>query len=98
MIRISSMSEFPIAVSTSRRLGQKLRVLRTQRGITLQELADALAVTNGYLSLIENGKREPRATLLFKMSRILNVSTDHLLDDDIDIDVVLPPQREPTVV
>jgi transcriptional regulator with XRE-family HTH domain len=83
MIGIPSMSE---TSTTSYRLGEKLRALRTHRGITLQELADELAVTNGYLSLIENGKREPRATLLFKLARILCVSTDQLLDDTIDIE------------
>ena len=37
--------------------GAKLRLLRAERGITLKEMAAALAVTPTYLSALEHGKR-----------------------------------------
>lgn len=82
MKRVLSMSQ-PV---TSQRLGQKLRTLRKRHGFTLQELADQLATTNGYLSMLETGQREPRAAFVFRLARFFNVSTDVLLDDDIDLE------------
>ncbi|NLH80214.1 MAG: helix-turn-helix transcriptional regulator [Phyllobacteriaceae bacterium] len=37
--------------------GAKLRLLRAERGVTLKEMAAALAVTPTYLSALEHGKR-----------------------------------------
>lgn len=41
--------------------GIKLRALRRQRGVTLRHLADALGVSQAYLSALETGRR-PRPT------------------------------------
>ncbi|VAW23605.1 Transcriptional regulator, Xre family, partial [hydrothermal vent metagenome] len=38
-------------------LGDKLRRLRSERGITLKEMAQALNVSSAYLSALEHGKR-----------------------------------------
>jgi transcriptional regulator with XRE-family HTH domain len=37
--------------------GEKLRRLRTERGITLREMAAAIGVSSAYLSALEHGKR-----------------------------------------
>ena len=44
-------------------LGRRLRHLRKQSGRTLDQLAAAVEATPSHLSLIENGKREPRISL-----------------------------------
>ena len=41
-------------------LGQRIRHFRSERGLTLDQLGDAVGVAGSQLSLIENGKREPR--------------------------------------
>lgn len=37
--------------------GDRMRKLRTERGITLKEMADGLGVSSAYLSALEHGKR-----------------------------------------
>ncbi|MEQ8444121.1 MAG: helix-turn-helix transcriptional regulator [Alphaproteobacteria bacterium] len=37
--------------------GEKLRELRRERGVTLVELADAMGVSQAYLSALETGRR-----------------------------------------
>lgn len=41
--------------------GEQLRALRRERGVTLKDLADALGVSQAYLSALETGRR-PRPT------------------------------------
>lgn len=45
--------------SVAAAFGRALRAARTDRGATLQELAEAAGCTKGYLSLIENGRKGP---------------------------------------
>lgn len=41
--------------------GEKVRALRRERGVTLKQLANALGVSEAYLSALETGRR-PRPT------------------------------------
>jgi transcriptional regulator with XRE-family HTH domain len=64
------------------RFGEKVRQLRTQRRLSLRALADQLdGISYSYISLVENGERQPNAELIFKVSRFFGVSADVLLDD-----------------
>ena len=68
------------------RFGEKLRTLRTRRGLTLIQLSEQLGYkAHGYLSEIESGKKPPTAVLVLKVSRLFNVSADSLLKDEIEI-------------
>lgn len=70
------------------RFGEKLRILRKRRGMTLVELAHALGyANNGYLSLIENGKIKPRVEFVVKVANLFQVPTDQLVRDELE----LPP-------
>ncbi|MBI1878154.1 MAG: helix-turn-helix transcriptional regulator [Chloroflexi bacterium] len=69
------------------RFGEKLRTLRTRRGMTLQELAHELGFSShSYISAIEFGKKLPSVTLVVKIANLFNISTDQLLKDDLDVD------------
>lgn len=72
-------------MATSRLLGYKLRTLRRRHGMTTQELAQQLGTSSGYISMVENEQREPRTTFVFKAAQFFNVSTDVLLNDDLDL-------------
>lgn len=61
-------------------IGRRIRQLRTQRGMTLEELSVAVDRAPSQLSMIENGKREPRLTLLRAIARALGSSVDALLE------------------
>ncbi|MCR2765098.1 helix-turn-helix domain-containing protein [Microbacterium sp. zg.B48] len=60
-------------------IGRRIRQLRTERGMTLDELAAAVQRAPSQLSMIENGRREPKLTLLRTIARALGATLDSLL-------------------
>lgn len=69
-----------------RRFGEKLRALRTNKQMTLKELAYALGLTaHGYISEIEAGKKKPTADFVLKVARYFKVSIDELMKDELEI-------------
>lgn len=69
------------------RLGEKLRALREQRGLSTRQLSAQLGISSsGYISKLETGKQKPSLELLLKMALFFNVSTDQLLKDDLEVD------------
>jgi len=68
------------------RFGEKLRALRTQHGMTLQQLAHALGLSaHGYISELETGKKVPTVDIVVKAARFFAVSTDQLLKDELEV-------------
>ncbi len=61
-------------------IGRRIRQLRTERGITLDELAAAVERAPSQLSMIENGKREPKLTLLRAIARALDTTIDAVME------------------
>jgi transcriptional regulator with XRE-family HTH domain len=59
--------------------GQTIRILRTARGISQGALARCLEVTPGYLSLVEQDKREPSLGVLKKVAKYFEVPAGFLL-------------------
>jgi XRE family transcriptional regulator, fatty acid utilization regulator len=59
--------------------GQRLRHLRRARGLTLAELGERVGRTPSVLSLIENGRREPRLSLVEQLAAALGVPVTELL-------------------
>src|SRR3954454_3043879 len=59
--------------------GQRLRHLRKARGLTLAELGERVGRAPSQLSLLENGRREPRVSLLRQLATELDVGVDELL-------------------
>lgn len=60
-------------------LGKRIRHFRSNAGLTLDQLGERVGVVGSQISLIENGKREPRLSLLQSISRELGVDTSELL-------------------
>ncbi|WP_345800088.1 helix-turn-helix domain-containing protein [Microbacterium sp. AZCO] len=63
-------------------IGRRIRQLRTARGMTLEELAAAVHRAPSQLSMIENGRREPKLTLLRGIARALGSTLDALLESE----------------
>ena len=59
--------------------GQRLRHLRRMRGLTLSELGERIDRAPSVLSLIENGRREPKLSLIEQLAAALSVPTTELL-------------------
>ena len=63
-------------------LGRRIRDLRTARKMTLEALATAVDRAPSQVSMIENGKREPRLSMLRTIALALGTSVDNLLKTD----------------
>ncbi len=66
--------------------GQRLRHARRARGLTLADLGAKVGRTPSVLSLIENGKREPRLSLVEQLAAAVGVPVSDLLNKQ-------PPSR-----
>lgn len=63
-------------------LGKRIRHFRTRAGLTLDQLGERVGVGVSQLSLVENGRREPRLTLLQSIARELGIDPAELLRDE----------------
>jgi len=61
-------------------LGQRIRHFRGAAGLTLDQLGERVGVAGSQLSLMENGRREPRVTLLTSIAEALGVTLADLLE------------------
>ncbi|GAA4381594.1 helix-turn-helix transcriptional regulator [Nocardioides caricicola] len=64
-----------------RLLGDVLRDLRMQRGMTLRELSADARVSLGYISEIERGQKEASSELLASLCAALDVPLSEVLRD-----------------
>lgn len=58
--------------------GERLKELRMENRVGQIELATALGVSKGIISLWENGLREPKLSNLIVIARYFKVSIDYL--------------------
>jgi transcriptional regulator with XRE-family HTH domain len=65
--------------SMSEKLGRNLKRIRTEKKMSQGDIARALGVDRGYISNIENGKRNPTLATITKLAEALKVSVDELL-------------------
>ncbi|HYX72843.1 MAG TPA: helix-turn-helix transcriptional regulator [Nitrososphaera sp.] len=76
------------------RLADKLRQIRLALGLSQAEMWRHLGVQDliafKQISTYELGKREPPLTILLQYARAANVSTDVLIDDDLNLPASLP--------
>jgi transcriptional regulator with XRE-family HTH domain len=74
------------------RLAEKLIQIRTALGLSQNELIRSLDVdlTQNRISEYETGKGEPPLPVLLKYARLVGVSTDVLIDDELELPANLP--------
>jgi transcriptional regulator with XRE-family HTH domain len=60
-------------------VGPRLRALRKQRGVTLEQLADSTEISVSTLSRLESGHRRPTLELLLPIARAHRVPLDELV-------------------
>ena len=64
-------------------LGEKILELRKKKGFSQEELGDRIGVTRQTISNWELGETSPNPEQLKKLSKVLNISVDELLNNDI---------------
>ncbi len=79
MIHYNSTVYLWIMKSESIRLGQNLKRIRTEKGITQGDIVRALGFSRSFVSNIENGKTNPTLATIAKLAKAIGVSTDELL-------------------
>lgn len=60
-------------------IGERIKLLRTEKGYDQQNLCAYLNIEQSTLSNYENDRRIPKAELIVKLANYFNVSTDYLL-------------------
>jgi len=72
-----------------KKLGQRIKNLREQTGITQDKLAQRLRISRPAVSQIEKGERKISAGELIKLSKIFNLDVDTLLELEKEPEVIL---------
>ena len=78
-----------------RSLGDVLRGLRVEQGLTLRDLSAAARVSLGYISEIERGQKEASSELLASLCGALDVPLSDVLRDVSDL--VAAEESVPTI-
>ena len=65
--------------SESKRLGENLKRIRTEKDISQGDIARELNVDRGFISTIENGKTNPTLATITKLAKAVGVTTNELL-------------------
>ena len=62
------------------KLGETIKELRVERGLTQPQLAKLVGVSNGMISVWENNVNEPKASYVKKLATVFGVTSDYLLN------------------
>lgn len=60
-------------------VGKRLLELRLEKGVSQNQMADDMQLSNASISYWENGKQEPTASAVYRLAAYFNVSSDYLL-------------------
>ena len=78
------------------RLGEKLRQIRLSLGFSQSEMLKRInaenLITYHQISGYESGRREPPLRILLEYARCVGISTDVLIDDNLDLPKKIKPQ------
>ncbi len=82
------------SASYLRRLGERVRVLRNQRGMTRKTLAAHARVSERYLAQVESGRGNGSIVLLRRIARAMSVPVTQLVNENADppVDALLLSQ------
>lgn len=77
--------------------GNRIRQIRDKRGWTLDVLAEESGISKGFLSDVENDKRDISSQNLLRIANALGASVDYLLRGEVvknkeSTSVVVPPE------
>ncbi|WP_091068596.1 helix-turn-helix domain-containing protein [Klenkia brasiliensis] len=65
------------------RIGAKLRATRRAQGLTIDQLAEATALTKGFISRVERDETSPSVASLVTLCQVLSLPVGALFDDPV---------------
>ena len=68
--------------------GNRLRIARMKKELTLEELAEILKTTKATLSRYENNKRTPDVYVVRQLSKVLEVDLNYLINGEEEIETI----------
>ncbi|MEG0283231.1 MAG: XRE family transcriptional regulator [Erysipelotrichales bacterium] len=74
-------------------LGEKVKILRKKKNLTLQQLSEMTNLSTGYLSQFERGKTTIAIEYLQRIAKAFNVPLEHLIKEELDQSSVDPIVR-----
>ena len=77
-------------------IAEKIIKLRKENGWSQEDLAEKLYVSRQAISRWENGTALPDAQNVLQISKLFNVTTDYLLNDDYESDIDIPAVQTAT--
>jgi len=75
-------------------LRRNLKYLRKKKGATQNQIANAIGITRSALADYENGKSEPKASILNKLAEHYGINVHDLLNTDIDTPLFRKSSKE----
>lgn len=63
-------------------IGKRIKALRSEKGITLEQLSKQTGFTKGYLSKVEKSKKAPPVSTLGNIAQAFNVTISSLLGEE----------------
>jgi len=78
------MTTHPFEQPIAEGLGPKLRSLRTERRLSLAQVAAATGISSSFLSLVENGKNDLTVARLIRLVSYYGVAVSDLIPDEVD--------------
>src|SRR5215207_2467660 len=82
----------------SGRLGERVRELRRERGLTLEALAERSGVSRAMISKVERGEKNPTLVVAAKVAEGLGVSLSQLVGFDERREVIVVPRGRQMVM
>ena len=77
-------------------IAEKITKLRKAHGLSQEDFAEKLDVSRQAISRWENGTALPDAQNVLQISKLFNVTTDYLLNDDYESDSDIPAVQTAT--
>ena len=71
--------------SFRKQLGQRIRAIRLERGLTQENLSLESNISRSHIAMIESGKRDITVSSIFRISRALNILLNEIFSfDDLE--------------
>ena len=65
---------------THKKLGDRIKTLRKQLGMTQEDLAFQVGVDRSYMGFVERGEKNPTLSKLLQIAKALKMTMSHLFD------------------
>lgn len=75
-------------------LGERLRKIRNEKGISLSEIAEKTGYTKSFISQVEKNKTSPSISSLFRIIDVLGVNPQEILHEDSLAEKILVKRNE----